>query len=104
MRVGLEPRASAELDEAAERYERQRAGLGRELVLEVRAALRSLTNSPLGGSPVQDVDPALGVRRVQVRRFPYQVVFVTRGEEIIVIPVAHDRRRPAYRESRTDRA
>jgi plasmid stabilization system protein ParE len=67
--VGLDPRASAELDDAAEWYERQRAGLGRELILEVRAAIRSVARSPKAGSPVDGLDPALDVRRVGVRRF-----------------------------------
>lgn len=41
-RARVDPRAADELEEAADWYDRQRAGLGRELVLEVRAAVRSL--------------------------------------------------------------
>ena len=73
-RVRLDPRAAVEVEEAAEWYEHQRAGLGRDLVLDVR--------------------------RVRVRRFPYQVVYVTLDDDIVVIAVAHDRRRPGYWASR----
>jgi len=92
-RVRLDPRAAAELDQAAGWYEQQRS----ELVLEVRrAAVRALAQSPRAGSPVEGVDPALEVRRLRVRRFPYQVVYVILDEDVVVLTVAHDRRRPGY--------
>lgn len=102
MKVGLDPRASAELDEAAEWYERRRAGLGRELVGEVRASVRTVSRSPRTGSLIDGLDPALDVRRVPVRRFPYQIVYLTRPDDIVVIAVAHDRRLPAYWASRAE--
>lgn len=100
MRVGLDPRASAELDEAAEWYEARRAGLGRELVVEVRAVINALSRSPRAGSPIDGLNPAIDVRRVGVPRFPYQVVYLTRADDVVVIAVAHDRRLPAYWASR----
>ena len=95
-RVRVDPRAADELDEAANWYDAQRAGLGREFVLEVREAVRALAREPQAGSPVDVVDATLGIRRVRVRRFPYQVVYVTLTEHVVVIAVAHDRRRPGY--------
>jgi toxin ParE1/3/4 len=103
-RVRLDPRAAVELEQAVEWYEQQRSGLGRDLVLEVRAAIQALVRSPRAGSPIDGVDPALDVRRVPVRRFTYQVVYVTLDDDIIVIAVAHDRRRPAYWGSRVESA
>lgn len=38
----------------------------------------------------------LGTRRVPVRRFPYSLVYTTRSEQIIILAVAHHRRRPEY--------
>jgi plasmid stabilization system protein ParE len=64
-RVRVDPRAADELEEAADWYDRQRAGLGRELVIEVRAAVRSFARNPRAGSPVDAVDPTLGLRRVR---------------------------------------
>jgi toxin ParE1/3/4 len=101
-RVGVDPRASLELEEAAEWYEGQRAGLGRELVLEVRTVVEVLSECPRAGSPVEAADPALDVRRVRVRRFPYQVVYATKGDDVVVIAIAHDRRRSGYWSSRVD--
>ena len=101
-RVRVDPRAADELEEAVDWYDRQRAGLGRELVMEVRAAIRSLGRSPGAGAPVGVVDPALGVRRVRVRRFPYQVVYLVIDDDIVVIAIAHDRRQPGYWMSRVE--
>ena len=102
VKVGLDPRASAELDEAAAWYEGRRGGLGTELVDEVRAAVTAIGRGAGAGSPVEGLDAPLDVRRVRVHRFPYQVVYMTLGEEIVVIAVAHDRRLPAYWAARTE--
>jgi plasmid stabilization system protein ParE len=95
-RVRLDPRAAAELEQAADWYDGQRTGLGRDLVLEVRAAVRALARRPRAGSPIEGVDPTLDVRRVRVGRFPYQVVYVTLDDDVVVIAIAHDRRQPGY--------
>lgn len=97
----LDPAAAAELDEAAEWYENQQAGLGRDLVVEVGAAIRALASSPGAGSPIDGIRPGLDVRRVRVARFPYQVVYVTIDEDVYVIAVAHERRQPGYWSDRT---
>ena len=102
MKAGFDPRASAELDDAVEWYERRRAGLGRELLVEVRAAVEAVSRSPKTGSPIDGLDPVLDVRRVSVRRSPYQIVYLTGADGIVVIAVAHDRRLPAYWASRAE--
>jgi toxin ParE1/3/4 len=87
--VRLDPRAAKELAQAADWYEEQRSGLGRELVLEVRAVVRTLAHRTRAGSPVDRVDPTLDVRRIPLRRFPYHVVYVVKAEDVVVIAVAH---------------
>ena len=77
MTAGFDPRASAELADAVEWYERRRAGLGRDLLAEVRAAVQAVSRSPKAGSPIDGLDSALDVRRVPVGRFPYQIVYLT---------------------------
>ena len=42
------------------------------------------------------VPPELEVRRRVLRRFPYVLAFKVYGEELVVIAVAHARRRPGY--------
>lgn len=42
------------------------------------------------------VAPDLGVRRMLLHKFPYAVVYLTSGEEILVVAFAHCRRNPGY--------
>jgi len=50
------------------------------------------------GTPVGD-DPL--TRRVLVHRFPYQVVYRLTASEILIVAVAHLKRRPGYWKDRT---
>jgi plasmid stabilization system protein ParE len=64
--VALSPEAEADLDEAAAWHEQQSAGLGVELVAEVRDALGRVGDHPEAYSEVRS-----GIRRAPVRRFAY---------------------------------
>ena len=99
-RFRIEPEASAELGEAALWYERQRQGLGREFLEAVELAQEFIARFPRAGTPVPDVPPELPVRRVPVKRFPFQVVYLVLADVIRVLAFAHDRRLPGYWHSR----
>lgn len=83
--------ALQELRSAMRRYNEQVPGLGDELVNEVEAAVQRAIAHPDSGTP--DV---VDTRRMRVRRYPYSVVYARRGDHLIVLAVAHDRRRPGY--------
>jgi plasmid stabilization system protein ParE len=87
--------AAAEMAEAARWYEQNRPRLGVELLAAVDAAVAQIRDNPRIGSPVPGVDDQ-GLRRVFVRRFPYQVVYLELSDRLQVLAIAHDRRRPAY--------
>lgn len=80
--------AQAELREAARYYESQ-AGLGGDFLLEVKAAIERITEFPAAW---QRVD--LELRRCQLDRFPYGLVYVEEGGEILIVAVTHLQRRP----------
>jgi toxin ParE1/3/4 len=83
--------ARRELRRAVEYYEERVPGLGDELVEEVERAVEEIASFPESGSPY-----LAHTRRVLVRRFPYSVVYRARPEGIIILAVAHQRRRPGY--------
>lgn len=85
----LSPEAEADLDEAANWHERQSAGLGVELVSEVRNALIRVGDQP---EAYPELRP--GVRRAQVRRFSYGIFYRVRADRVEVIGIFHDRRSP----------
>ncbi len=85
--------ASLELTEAVRWYDSKRAGLGGELLDEFSASIARLTLNPELGHPISADQKT---RRVLVTHFPYQVVYRIRLGEIIVVALAHLKRRPGY--------
>lgn len=83
--------------EAATRwYERERPGLGRDFEAAVDAAMDLLACILIPAAAMSGKAGARGVRRIILKRFPYDVVFFERGDEVWVIAFAHHRRRPAF--------
>lgn len=81
--------AASDLADAHAWYDEQRAGLGREFLDEVEAALKRIAEGPLR------FPCALGdVRRALVRRFPYSVYFRIRGDDVRILAVVHQHRDP----------
>lgn len=102
-RVHLVNEASAELEDAARWYEQRHAGLGLVFVAAVDRAVESIVRWPQAGVPIDGLAPDLDVRRVPVSRFPYYLAYLVSDDEIHVLAIAHDRRRPAYWSRRVDR-
>lgn len=83
--------AENELAEALDRYNEITAGLGDRFLGEVREAVRLIEEFPRN-SPVI----ARGVRRKVVFEFPYSIFYITAPEEVVILAVAHQKRRPFY--------
>ena len=96
MQLRLHPGAVVDLTSAGDWYERPRPGLGSNLLLEVDRALATIAADPL----VWPIWPGLaenpGIRRFLLVRFPFSIAYLVRGSEIVVLAVAHLRRRPGY--------
>ena len=90
--------ATQELAEAVRWYETQRQGLGAELLDAVTRTADLIQAHPELGASVTSDDRA---RRLPVRRFPYQLVYLLRDSEIVIIAVAHTKRRPGYWQGRS---
>jgi plasmid stabilization system protein ParE len=85
------PDAGAELEEAAVFYETRMAGLGKSFAAEVERTISLVRQFPEAGTA-----EGTGHRRVLVARFPYSLVYRQVADAIVVIAVAHQRRRPGY--------
>jgi plasmid stabilization system protein ParE len=86
----LEP-AESELEEAIAYFNRQVEGLGDRFRREVEATVAVITKHPEIGSPITK-----RVRKFRVRKFKHKVIYIFDGEEIIIIAVAHHKKRPRY--------
>jgi plasmid stabilization system protein ParE len=93
--VRLDPAAEDELADAEAWYE-ERAGLGGDLVAAVREAGDRIAERPHSFPFAHGVPSRLEIRRCPVRRFPYGLCFLELPDEIRVLAVAHNRRRPFY--------
>lgn len=83
--------ARRELRKAVDRYEEQAPGLGDEFAAEIQKATQRIALHPESGSP-----HILGTRRAQIERFPYSLIYTERNEQLVILAVAHHRRRPDY--------
>lgn len=86
--------ATEEMNAAAEWYEVRRENLGIEFVGEVRQALATIASAPESWTLIPEVDER--VRRFQLRRFPYAVVYLDLPSELRVLAIAHMSREPGY--------
>ncbi len=85
------PEAEQEMLEAAQYYQSLSPGLGTDYLSEVERAVRSIANSP-------DAWPILegNLRRRLIRRFPCGILYRIEPEEIVIVAIAHLRKKPGY--------
>ena len=95
MKIRFLDAAREEVVEAAAWYERQ-AGLGEDFDHEIGLAIEIVSRLPETWPLWPKVRDRVGVRRYRLHRFPYSLGYVIRPKEIVVVVVAHDRRRPGY--------
>ena len=88
--------AADEAAEAAAWYEREMPGLGESFYQAVEDALDLLEEGMVPLSPTSDAANARGVKRLILKRFPYDVVVRESATEIVVLAFAHHSRRPGY--------
>lgn len=93
--VSLLPLAEEEILEAFHWYFDRSPFAADAFRTEVTAAIDSLGEDPLMW-PADTED----VRYYILRRFPYTIHYEVTGSEVIVLAVAHQRRRPGYWQDR----
>ena len=84
--------AAEELDEAIHYYETKSPGIGLNLAARVSEAPQKIQLNPHSYPFHKDTS----VQKCLVRRFPYTVFYMDLDEHIVVIVVAHQKRKPDY--------
>ena len=87
------PAASEEFAAAVQWYEEERPGLGADFFDAIAATTARIQDHPEIGVPISSDERT---RRAFVSRFPYQVVYRLMGDEIVIVAIAHLKRRPGY--------
>jgi toxin ParE1/3/4 len=97
VRVELHPDARLEFRSAALWYEEQRVGWSDEFVAKISAALDHIGERPESfpkWSGTRETSPP--IRRATIQRFPYLIAFEAHEHHVLVLAVAHAKRRPLY--------
>ncbi|HEX4998272.1 MAG TPA: type II toxin-antitoxin system RelE/ParE family toxin [Terriglobia bacterium] len=81
--------AKAEIQSAYRWYEREREGLGEELLQAVDRVLGVIAEYPEGFSVVHR-----DIRRAILKRFPYSILYRVKANHVIVVGCFHAKRDP----------
>jgi plasmid stabilization system protein ParE len=88
-RLVFRPQAQAELREAQAWYDGLVPGLGLEFAIAVDAAAAGIMRFPLAYPVVHGE-----ARKAVLRRFPYALIYIVEGSDIVVLACYHHRRDP----------
>ena len=89
------PEADEEFREAARYYESEAPGLGIAFITEVHSAVASVLANPYAAAAAGS-----GIRQRVLHRFPYNVLYAVEKDTIVIVAVAHQKRRPGYWKAR----
>lgn len=103
MRVELHAGAIRDLDDAIDWYEAQRPGLGVVFLREVARAFEVIAEYPQMWPVWPGRSSRPRVRRFVLQRFPYSIAYIAQRQRVLILAVAHGRRRPGYWRVRTTR-
>ncbi|MEZ5941223.1 MAG: type II toxin-antitoxin system RelE/ParE family toxin [Planctomycetaceae bacterium] len=95
MRIEFHPQAKDELEHSADWYAERSASAARDFLVAVDLALASIADNPVRFPRVDDRHRTCGVMK-----FPYQVVYRHDAERVVIVAVAHAKRRPGFWQDR----
>ena len=81
----------SEVEEAVAYFDEQREGLGERFEQDLSDTVTFVIERPLAGKPLSKL-----VRKFRLHTFSYNVIHAIDANEIVIIAVAHHRRRPGY--------
>lgn len=95
--------AAEEAAEAAAWYEMESAGLGAEFAEALEAAIDLIEDPAFPLFPVSYKHTPQNLKRLILKRFPYDVVVLIQPHQRIIVAIAHHARKPGYWRDRTKR-
>jgi hypothetical protein len=88
--------AEQELLEGAKSYEERQIGLGEQFLGEYQAAVLKILAAHRSYPKLETSRTRRDIRRCFLNRFPYYVAYELHTEQIVVLAIAHTKRRPNY--------
>ena len=99
MNYRFHPDAFDEFHDSVAFYQHRLPGLGADYVAEFDAVMARICRNPSMYLAIADPD----IHRAGLKRFPFHVIYREMPAQIMVLAVAHERRRPGYWVGRVDR-
>ena len=96
------PEAGREAYEAAVWYADRELGLAERFARELQESLLLIREWPGSAPPHREVERTPPIRSKRVNGFPFRIIYLVQGDEVVVIAYAHERRRPGYWSHRLD--
>ncbi|MGO9452396.1 MAG: type II toxin-antitoxin system RelE/ParE family toxin [Candidatus Binataceae bacterium] len=101
MKIKLHSEATRELSASADWYEEQRPGLGEVFLREVSRSIEAIAKNPRIWPIWPGWNSRLRIPRFVLFRFPFSIAYIIRRQDILILAIAHGRRRPGYWRERT---
>ena len=87
--IVLQEEAVLEIQAAFEWYEKQKRGLGYELLATIELCFSQVSKHPNNYTYINE-----SYRRIKTNRFPYLIVYETKDSNVFIIAVRHAKRKP----------
>ena len=91
MKVEVLELAKQEFDEAFSYYEAKEFGLGSKFQTAIKAQVQAITNHPDAWMLIRP-----GIRKCLGKRFPYDLIYEVLPSKIVILAIAHQKKRPHY--------
>ncbi len=91
MNFNILAEARAELDAAVQYYYDQEEGLEELFLFEIENSFKLIYDFPSRYSRVEG-----NIRKFIIRKFPFTIIYEIRSDEIVILAVAHQKRKPDY--------
>jgi plasmid stabilization system protein ParE len=82
----VQPEAEFDISDAFNWYENNRPGLGYDFLLQIDAGFHFIIRNPDAHSVAYK-----GTRKHLIKRFPYKIIYILGGENIVILGVLHYR-------------
>lgn len=94
--VRIHEAAAVEAEEAAAWYEQKQPSLGADFARSLHAALELLQEDLVPDVAAHGQAGSRKVRRLILKRFPYDVVFINLSDALLVLAFVHHARGPGF--------
>jgi plasmid stabilization system protein ParE len=98
MKFEFLPEADEEFREASRYYESEALGVGLAFIAEVHRVISMVISHPLAAPKIRGT-----IRSKVLLHFPYNLFYSIESDLILIVAVAHQKRRPIYWRNRLKR-